>query len=430
MNMDNKNNYENDWFKLDNVSKIFAPIISAHSTTVFRLSVTLKEPIKVNNLQQALINTIKRFPYFQVYLRRGFFWYYLERTNDFPNILPESKYPCEKIPVKGRKIFLFRVRSFKNRISCEFCHILTDGMGAINFLKTLTAEYLTLTYEKFDDWGDIIKTDSNIDPEEFEDASLKYYQDNAPHPKSLSKAFHLPFKLLKPGIYYVITGITPIDKIEKIAKEKKVTINDILLALLFDSYQEFFYNNKKYKLKKRPIRIITPINLRKLFPSKTMRNFIHILLPEIDLRLGKFTFDEILNKVHHYVRIESTKKSILPYLSRNVKGEKYPFVRIVPRFIKDLYLNFVHYMEGDRISTTSLSNLGVVKMPDKMSEYIEYFDFIPSPDPALKCSCGVISFKDKICISFGRIIKESEIEKIFFTKLIKLGIPIKIISNY
>jgi len=75
-----------DWLKLDNAAKIYPATSSRKSPAQFRLAVTLNSPVKLKILQQAWERMLKRCPYFQVYLRRGFFWYYLQRHQDIPPI--------------------------------------------------------------------------------------------------------------------------------------------------------------------------------------------------------------------------------------------------------------------------------------------------------------------------------------------------------
>mgnify|MGYP007007140302 CR=1 FL=1 len=51
-------------------------------------------------------------------------------------------YPAEQ---KIRN-YLFRVTYYKSRINLEVFHVLTDGMGGINFLRELTYQYLRLVH--------------------------------------------------------------------------------------------------------------------------------------------------------------------------------------------------------------------------------------------------------------------------------------------
>jgi hypothetical protein len=433
--MDDKNfkqpHEEDFWYRLDNAGKLYPSITTAYLTTVFRLSVSLKHPVKAMMLQKALENTISRFPYYRVYLHKGFFWYYLEHTRDIPGIFPDTRYPCAKMPVKRKGTFLFRVKAYKNRIAVEFFHALTDGTGALTFLKALSAEYINLVFGPFNEWGDIFRPGQMPDPDEAEDSFLKYYNKNAPYPLREKNAFHIPYENLPIGIYNVITGIVPLDQLSRISRENNATINDLLIAVLFEAYQELYFDLKKLNKCKEenPIKIMIPINLRKIFTSKTMRNFSLFSIAGIDPRLGKYDFGEIINYVHHYVRMWTNAKSVQPDMARNVRGERNIAVRMLPLGLKNFLLAGVYKAIGGKGVTGGLSNLGIVTMPDRISSYIDRFDFILPPEPTSKCNCGVISFKDKVSISFGRTIDETDIEKYFFNKLVKMGIPVKIETN-
>jgi hypothetical protein len=160
-----------------------------------------------------------------------------------------------------------------------------------------------------------------------------------------------------------------------------------------------------------------------------MRNFSLFLIPGIDPRLGRYGFGEIINFVHHYVKLNVNERSVQPDMARNVKGERNILIRALPLFLKNVLLSEVYKVIGGKGASTGLSNLGIVKMPDRISSYIDRFDFLPPPEPTSKCNCGVVSFGDKVSISFGRTIMETDIEKNFFTRLVGMGIPVKIETN-
>jgi NRPS condensation-like uncharacterized protein len=149
----------------------------------------------------------------------------------------------------------------------------------------------------------------------------------------------------------------------------------------------------------------------------------------IDPRLGEYTFEEILKIVQNSMISEINEKSISRQLSRNVGGQRNPFVRIVPLFIKKLFLPFIYKRLGENLYSGTISNLGLIKLPEEMEKYIERIEFIPAPGTVNKTGCSVTGFKDSLYISFGRLINEAELERTFFTKLVKMGIHIKIESN-
>ena len=106
-----------------------------------------------------------------------------------------------------------------------------------------------------------------------------------------------------------------------------------------------------------------PVNLRNLYPSKTMRNFFISITPQIDFRLGTYSFDEILDYIKCYMKMAITRKNISQYIHKNVKNEKSLFVRLTPLFIKNLLMPALYSKYAERNFTSSISNLGQITMP-------------------------------------------------------------------
>ena len=61
-------------------------------------------------------------------------------------VKPENRTPCSYIYEPDQKRLLFEVTYYRNRINLEVFHGLTDGTGAMQFLKELVRDYLILTY--------------------------------------------------------------------------------------------------------------------------------------------------------------------------------------------------------------------------------------------------------------------------------------------
>ena len=143
--INSKSFQERGWLKLDNAAKLFPAIISEDLTSVFRLTASLKEPVRYSALKEAVAITSKRFPYFSVSLGSGIFWHFLEFKDLLPRIQVEEEIPCTAFAVNRKNEPLYRVIIKRNRISVEFIHILTDGGGGLEYLKSLLYTYLTLT---------------------------------------------------------------------------------------------------------------------------------------------------------------------------------------------------------------------------------------------------------------------------------------------
>ncbi len=133
------------WYKVDNVAKVFLASVSRRDPRVFRVSCTLNEDVDPDRLNQALEQTARENPQFQVTLHRGLFWHYFESTNLKPQAVPETLAPCAMLygpQIKNE--LLYRVSYYGARINVEMFHAISDGNGGMVFLKTLVHNYLQL----------------------------------------------------------------------------------------------------------------------------------------------------------------------------------------------------------------------------------------------------------------------------------------------
>lgn len=420
-----------EWYELDNAATLFPAVASDRTTTLFRISATLKQPLNVSALQRALANIAPRFPYFCVKLKAGFFWHYLSKTDETPRLLPDTRWPCMTPPSRMAGGFLFRVRVFGRRVAVEFSHIITDGTGAMTFLRALLLEYFSLLGFEVRDSGEIFRKEDQVDPEEFEDAYRRYFAEDVPSPERQKRAFRLPYPLLPVGVYKIVTGIVPVGLLSRAAKERGVSItvflSGILMKVLYEIYREL--PAAKRRRAGKFIRLEVPVNLRKIYATKTMRNFSLFVMPGIDLRLGSYDLEEILRLVHHYMEVSVDGRFINQQIARNMRARLHPFVRAVPLVLKRLALPHIYFAEGEALVSSVVTNLGVATMPEPLADYVERFDFVPAPSKWGKTGCAVVSYRDKASITFGRMAREAEVERRFFTTLIQLGIPVRIKAN-
>lgn len=414
------------WYPLDNAAKIYPAITNDEITSVFRLTANLKEKVHIKTLFKAVRLIENRFPFYKVHVKKGFFWYYFQSTNFLTVVEIESKTPCRRFNIKGH---LFRVLVAESRISVEFSHMLTDGTGAYEYLKTLLVHYFKLKGVEVPADFDYLKVDEDPHPEEFEDAYNRYFQEDVPALEKRPKAFHLPFPLRSKPRFEVLYAIVSSEAVKTRAKGYGVSITEYLTAIYFSVLQDIWESYPKGSKQRRcrKLAIEVPINLRKMFPSGTMRNFTLFVLPEIDLGLGHYTFEEIIKTVYHQMKLETDIKYINKILSLNVGGERNVLVRSVPLFVKTLFMRYLYYAMGSTQYSGVLTNMGALKMPTQIGQHIDSFFLTPPPaNKMLKLGCGVVSFNDKLVISFCSIVKSREFEKRFVDFLINDGMHVRI----
>lgn len=427
--MSSSNKAQKKWMKLDNAAKIYPAAKRRNWKALFRLSVDLAQDVELSVLEQALESTLARFPGFALKLKTGLFWYYLEHNAGQPEIREDGPYPCAQMDFEANKGFMFRVLYHKRRIAVEIFHALTDGTGGLCFTKTLAAEYLRLKYG-----ADIPRDNEILDccvppaRDETEDAYLKFAK-KMTRTRREPNAYRINGTKESDEFINVITGLMPVNEVIRRAKEKGVSLTDYMAAVLIMAVDKHQRKQVKSEKRLRPVKICIPINLRRFYPTNTMRNFASYVNPGIDPKYGTYSFDEVLNAVHHYMRSEATEKLLNAKISTNVKTETRRMLRVTPLFIKNLAMKLTFNLVGDRKSSTSISNLGNVTLPDEMAKYVTRMDFILGPLSRNKVVCGALTYNGMLIMNFVRTIKESAIERAFFRYLVKLGVPVKIESN-
>ena len=175
--------------------------------------------------------------------------------------------------------------------------------------------------------------------------------------------------------------------------------------------------------------MLIPVDLRRMYGSKTLRNFVLYVTPGVDPRLGEYTFEELAKIVHHRMALDITEKNMSARIYTNVHDEENPLVRLIPLPLKNAVMKMIFDTVGECKSCLALSNLGKIAIPDNMAAYIQRFDFILGVQAAAPYNCGMLSYGDTLYINFIRDIKESELERHFYAILQQLGLPVAVESN-
>jgi NRPS condensation-like uncharacterized protein len=292
--------------------------------------------------------------------------------------------------------------------------------------------YLILTGKKIGSADDIIVPDSPIDNGEMEDGYKRFFKRKIPPPGKLTKAWHLPFNLNKKPRLRIIRSEISLDKLLETAKHHKVSVTEYIVSVYLFALQKIYLTEKKSKKKhnRGVLRIEVPVNLRKKFPSKTMRNFSLFVMPEIDLRLGIYSFEEIVNNVHHQLQSRADVKQITRFLSQNVGHEKSPFVRVLPLFIKSMAISAVYRRLGTKQCSGIMTNMGAVTLPEDMQDHIDSFEVVPTPpNTHVRVSCAMVTFKNKLRLNFCNVSGSTSLEMHFLKHLTNSGISVKILST-
>lgn len=412
------------WDRLDNTANLFPVIATQSMTNVYRLSVCLNEDIDGELLQKSVENVLPYFDVFNFRLKRGIFWYYFETNRrPLPLVKEESFYPCQYIEPYENNEYLFRVTYYKNRINLEVFHVLTDGSGGLSFLKEITYQYLRYKYKEL--LGKVNNTLDYRTSLDYTDEYVNNYKHKYKKTYQTKKAVTIRGVKLSANQMGLIHGYIPLDEIKLVARKYSVTLNQYLLAV----YTWSIYTNYLRSMPcKKPISISVPVNLRPYFESDTMKNFFVIISSIFCADKDNYTFEEVLRIVTESVSEQITKDNLEKLFSYNVSNEKNLVLRAVPLFVKNIAMKYI-YKKSAHANTTTITNLGLVKVDDAYKEYIRQFAVAIAMSEGQNMKGAVVSYDKTMVFTFTSNLKSTNIQRGFFRKLVEDGINVAIETN-
>ena len=419
---------QKNWYRLDTAALIFPAITRLDWSNAFRVSATLREPVDPELLQQATNDLRRRFPSYFVTLRKGVFWYYLEESDRPVQVRRDYAYPLTFMSSRELRQNCLRVLYYKNRIAVECFHALTDGRGGSVFLCNLVARYLERKHGlRFPREGLLRDLDRDPPPEELEDSFLK---NAAPVAAGRQEAasYHLHGSPEPGGFKTLTTGIVDTQSLLDAAHGFHVSVTGLLAGVMAESIIAM-QDAEQPKKRQRPVKITIPVDLRRLYGSRTLRNFSLVLNLGADPRYGEYTLEQLCRTIYHQLCAYATPQNMAGMIAANVQPQQLVPLRLAPVGIKNLVMDAVYRRSGESGGSLNISNLAQITLPAAMEPYVERMEFIIGPQRSYPNNCSVLSYGGKTYINMIRNIRESELERRFFSRLVELGIPVEIESN-
>lgn len=419
---------EKEWYRLDNAGVLYSALKKEKYAPVYRFSAVMTDKVKPDALQRAVDRSMPRFPSFRVRFREGVFWCYFEPNNKpGPFVRPDISNPCQPMRDKGDNDWLIRFYYYENRISFEAFHGLSDGGGAMALFRTVLAEYLR--ERGVDVPPDPLILDVTQPPgaEELEDAYSRYagkrvlrggFRKTA-YPNTSQRE---PFYTLN-----VTMGLMSVAALKAKAREHGATITEYLTAVLLLTLVE--KQRDERPAREKPVALAIPVNLRGWFPSGTLRNFMLTLRPCVDPTLGDYTLDDLIRYVRHFMGLRLNRQEMQATITGNVKFTRNRALQMVPMFLKKPIMGFSYWLVGVRPYTATFTNPGAFQIPDAMKPHIARMEVILGQATRPSPHCAAISCGDVMEVTFAGTGVSSETERRFFTRLVREGVPVKVISN-
>ncbi len=414
------------WERLDNTANVFPVIADEQTTNTYRIEMIMTEKVDPGLLQEALDMVLPRFPGFDLRMRSGIFWYYMEENGKpAPRVYEENDYPCRFINRNKNNSYMFRVSYYKSRINLEVFHALADGMGGFVFLRELCYQYLRLKHPDIrKKMGDALSPETSLNRE---DSFKANFRKRASSTYKVKKAFlikgeKLPFKGLG-----VIHGIMSVSELKSVCKNYGISINEYLVsAFVYSTYRNFGRGVSR----RRPIRIAVPVNLRPFFNSITTKNFFVMVsaefIPEPEGR--EYSFTEICEIIHNSLKSQITREHLEEIFSYNVANEDHLISRAVPLPLKNLAIKLI-YSKSALANTSTITNVGNITVLDEYKPYIKMFRGLIPVSMGQELKTTIMSYQDILVCTITTSFLDTSVPMDFFRMITKDNIKVEIETN-
>ena len=364
------------WYKLDNAALMYPLVARGESISIFRVSALLRDPVDPVELQYAVNDIAARFPTICGSVKNGFFWPFIDRPTIPITVKPQTKVPGRPMKVDSRRSQI-RVNYIGNQISVEFFHSATDGTGGIIFLNSLLRRYFQRLGYKIDC--------TNV----------------------------------------TVRGVMSASQLKSVAKQHNATVTEYLGAVQLMALNRLAAVTNSPE--NPPIRVLIPVNLRRIYDMETIRNFSSYIFYQYN---GQNDIDEVIDDIRKQTEEQMTDDYFRGMVSFNYNNGNSPLLKIVPLAVKRFVLGCIVSGRGDGVvNCSTLSNLGVVKAPEQFDDLVLRYDFMLGKPAKKTNNFAVATYNDTCVISMTSPFVERDCEMYFFRKLAEAGINIAVESD-
>ncbi len=400
-------------FAIDNSAKYYPIMSTKKAQSLFCISAKMFDEVDRDVLEVALNDVLNRFQAYKVRLKKGYAWHFFEH-NDAPAKVFGNEALLTPINPDDTNGYWFRVSAVDNLIKLEMFHALADGNGALMFLRSIVKRYRELLGFDVEDDG-IIDWKSQSYDEEFEDSFEKNYKPITFGQMNLKAlAGKVPHRIdgtLSQAGYQSSEVVAEASDIVAKAKEIGVTFTAYLTGALAYTIEKTYAN-------KKPIAIMVPVNLRSLYPSRTMRNFV-TFVRIIFLPSSCKSVEDCAKEAYRQLKIETAKDKLDAFISTTVRAQKNWLLKTLPLFVKTALIRFGKLFMRSR-QTMIFSNLGNVVSPEAMG--VDRYILNMNVSKNNVQNLGAITTNGKTNLGFTRYIKENDLPEAFFDVLERKGI--------
>ena len=415
-------------YPLDNSGIIHLAALRPGHSNVYRIAFTLNETVRPALLQQAVCAVTPRFPTIVAGIREGAAEYFVVPAETAPRIEPDPGLLLSMSPEDIRRCAM-RVLYDENSIYMECFHSITDGYGGFEFMKALTAEYLHLVHGgDFHGENEILSPKDHPCHEELADSFLDHAQDRQKAPIRRLRAF-LPDEGSEKIPLRTVNSIFDLEQVLSAARRHHTSLTTLLTTVMAQATMEVQLETCSQEEKLLPVQIMVPADLRRKFPSRTLRNFSLYALVGITPEQRRLSFEQQLENIEGQLRQQFTQEHLAAMISTNTSLARNPLLRAAPLALKRLFLGAGFRLIGEVNSSLTLSNMGQTYLPEAMRPYVSHIRTFLTPRIRSPHNYGMVSYNGRLYINFTRYCQSARLEQAFFLGMQRLGCTAELEAN-
>lgn len=316
---------------------------------------------------------------------------------------------------KSTNDYPWRITYYENKLYFEWCHIITDGHGALDFV------------------GDILKCYFNVQdkqvPKEFPlELGLEHFYDEKAKPlgqKRQAKGFKKSSLPVIDNGYKCNSHLLSIktDDLMKVAKKYDTTPAALLAPLLSRAVRSCIPTN----IKNRNVACVILVDCRKPMKFNTMHNCILTKnITYID-RFDELSLETLGTIYRGILDLYVDEDTIKAEATSMIKGTDWLY-KLKPLFIQKAIMKVAARYIKDNMNNIYITYLGRTNYSEELNKHIKKVHIRTWPDTGYACG-AVLDFNGTLYFDFCENYKNKDVLKSFIEVSKKEGIPINILEE-
>ena len=399
-------------YPLDSSGLIHLAALRPHHSNTFRIGYELDAPVDPAALQASFDLVAPRFPSIVAGIRA--------EAREF-RVVPVDAPPRVELDEQGFRCFTaeeiekcaMAVRYRDAWVYFDTFHSLTDGYGAFTFLTTLTAVYLDIKGIVPAPYGPrVLNPQEAPSDNELADDYLAHAGGKSA-PADRAVVYQLPGEPHPSHRIVVDTFSYPASDLRNAARKHGASVTAFATTVMLEAVARVQRRHNPQGVATEPMQVAVPADVRNAFASTSLRNFSLLVYPRMEAAQANLPFHERLKLVEAQLKSGFSLENMRALITTYTNAQNNPLVRILPLGLKVRVACIVHHVFGARNSCITLSNLGLLDLPESMTPHVRNACVLLTPRIQSPYNFGMITCNGSCAMAFTRFCEENELVECF-----------------